>query len=124
MNRNHKFGAQCAHGRSGDLLGKKAVHQEMILMLDREKQSGVSARGAKRGTNFAARKVYRLAFDQVCSDNTEWNLHLAEIIRGSEAVKEIVERCVGGHPHARKSQTAEMAEASGAAVRGHHFQCR
>ena len=53
MHGNHKFGAELAHGRRGNLFSQKAIHQEMILVFDRKKQSGIGAGGAKSGTDFA-----------------------------------------------------------------------
>jgi len=40
---NHEFGAEFAYGRRGNLLSEEAIHQKMVLVLDRKKESWISA---------------------------------------------------------------------------------
>jgi len=40
---NHEFGTELPHGGRGNLLGEEAIYQEMVLVLDGEKQPWVSA---------------------------------------------------------------------------------
>ena len=89
MNPNHHLRAHLAHGRRWNLLGKKSIHQIMILMLHRQKKPRISARSPQRRPNLSLGEMNRDAFQQVGGDNCQRDAHLMKIFRRRQSVQKI-----------------------------------